>query len=295
MCSLNESFFEALSKKLEQLPSVYEGVNREESYMTAEQIKLWWGTRCSAEEIQQALVNRWQLDLLNNIRPAKYPDQHSLLLLWGHKTRLRPNSEVRLHNEDEPLELEVLHLPEDAPQLFVSFSSKDLVLAVKMRKCLAELGFGTWLYVTNIKKDRLISEIVQSGIKNCVGVVALLTRVSIGSAWVYTEVNVSINSGKPVFGIFDAMDAELIQLLQAWHPDRTFNSKSLEIAPFVKWYSDNIGEHHIDGYTTSLCDLLNTLNKYSGLVLYPTRPKNWNGEDIFLDFRELEEKLKIFN
>ena len=181
---LDDTFFEKLEQHLRTLPSVEERRERHESWMTAEQIQSWSGTKHTPEEIDQALLDRWRRDQLVNIRPAKYPSLTTLSRLWGHIERVRylDRGQLEPRRLDEPLVLEPLDLPADVSEVFVSFSALDLELAVNVRRILANRGIRAWLYEERIKQRDLVFEQVRSAISNCSGVIGLLTRNSVGSA-----------------------------------------------------------------------------------------------------------------
>ncbi len=293
MDAFNNEFFEKLASKLQSLPTAQEASKREESWMTAEEIQKWSGIPRSPAEIEQALLHRWQRAQLGHIRPAKYPHQDNLSRLWGHIERVRPLDKVHLEpfRLDAPLELEPLELPPGAPQLFISFCSLDLELAIQVRQSLAEQGIYSWLYLDQIKTGDTIFEAVRAGMNTCFGLIGLLTRTSIGSAWVSSELQTGLEIGKSIFAVFDAGDEELMRLLEDWKPDQPIKRDNSLIDPLEESYSQKAPQRHAGGYRDGVWSLFTYLAKYSSRVFYPKRPTGWLGDKDFIDFQTMVDRI----
>ncbi|MEP7110290.1 MAG: toll/interleukin-1 receptor domain-containing protein [Ferruginibacter sp.] len=293
MEKLDNEFIAELEIRLKSLPSLNEEVEREARWMTAEQIKDWSGIINNVADIDQFLCDEWQLGKLKNIRPAKHPHSSKLVTLWGHIENVWPvdPSAIQLSRLDEPMQLEQFDLPEEAPKIFISYSSVDLDLVQQLRKQLASKGFQSWLYVSEINRGRLIFDNVSSGIENSIAAIGFITRFSIGSAWVYTELMTTVKKGMLVYALFDAGDKELMQLLESLVPGTPGKYCSDLIKPLVDAYAVKGIEHNIKGYDYSIQALLNSLHYYSGIVMFPKRPEEWKGNEIFIDFPEFVQEL----
>jgi hypothetical protein len=307
MDELNDAFFLKLAEKLKSLPSLsdkeYNGrkIKREDCMMTSGQIRTWSQTVLTTDEIEHALWDRWQHKELKSIRPAKYPHQNELVSLWGHVDNMhrldRPNLDP--YREEEVLQLEQVDLPADAPQVFVSFSRGDLNLVLQLRQELARKGFRTWIYVNQIEKGAMIFDEVRSGISNCFSAIGLFTYVSIGSAWVYSELQSVKKTGRPAFALFHAKDKKLMRLIESWSPNpdpaNRFDPKYDPdlILPLVRKYLRKGSGHHEAGYRNGVNNLLKSLSGYSCQVLFKKRPKRWNGYQRIIDFASFMNELPI--
>src|SRR5262249_50252761 len=122
----------------------------------------------------------------------------------------------------------------NAPQVFVSYSFRDMHLAARMRLTLGrEYGFRPWLASEMLEKEGLIFEGVRAALESSAWILILLTRHSLGSAWIDTEVNTALGLSrvedsivsdnrmkKPVVFVADANDSDLLNVLGSLSPDR---------------------------------------------------------------------------
>ncbi|MEO8414335.1 MAG: toll/interleukin-1 receptor domain-containing protein [Ginsengibacter sp.] len=295
METLNNEFIKELETKLKSLPSLTVDVEREERWMTAEQIRDWAGIANSPEDIDQFLCDQWQLGRLKYIRPAKHPHRSKLVTLWGHIENVWPidPSQFQISRLDEPMQLERFELPGDAPQIFVSYSSIDLDLVKQLRKQLAIKGFQTWLYISEIKRNNYIIDNVSSGIKKCMAAIGFITRSSIGSAWVYSELEMAVNEINHVYALFDTSDHALMRLLESFVPGTPSLYNLDLIQPLTDAYLEKGIEHNIEGYRNSIGNLLNSLGHYTEKVMFPNYPPEWNGSKVFINFPEFLQKLAL--
>jgi hypothetical protein len=240
---------------------------------------------------------RWANTQLNNIRPAKYPHQTKLVRLWGHVANLWPlsNDELQPYSNDEIVALPDYNLPGDAPNVFVSFNSFDRALAIEIRKRFVEWGWQTWLYINQIPKGKIILDEVKSAVLDCRAAMVLITPTSIGSAWVYTEFETLTGLGKPVIAIFDTTKKELTDVLETWKKGEHYsNTYSKEMAgELVRLYRENKGDHHIEGYETTMNAFLSQLSFFDRFAMYPERPANWSAPADFMDFSMLKNNLQF--
>jgi TIR domain len=63
----------------------------------------------------------------------------------------------------------------------------DQRFALRVRRALADHSFSAWLAEEQIPQGAPIFESVRAALQESVGQIVLLTRNSLGSAWVYTE------------------------------------------------------------------------------------------------------------
>jgi len=80
------------------------------------------------------------------------------------------------------------------------------------------MGIGSWRFETHIDQRGDIATCVREAITEAAGVVALVTRYSIASLWVLTELHTCLKAGGTIVLVVDADDALLIELLQSVLP-----------------------------------------------------------------------------
>ena len=97
------------------------------------------------------------------------------------------------------------------------------------------MRIGCWRFETHIDQRGDIAACVREAITEAAGVVALVTRYSIASLWVLTELHTCLKAGRTIVLVVDEDDALLIQLLQSVrfpHPNGDFD-QSVKCAPGI--------------------------------------------------------------
>jgi TIR domain len=189
---ITDEFLSKVESHLRALPSPIPGQSRGASWMTAHELAEFFGLEEASEELESALLARWEAGASGKVRPAKYPHETDLFRLWGHEdvVGVRDRSEIEPRRLGSSDRLEPLDLPADAPAVFLSFSSHDLALATELRLYLGKLNIRTWMYQA-VPSRELILESVRAAVERCRAVIVLLTCSSLGSAWVYSEVHMA--------------------------------------------------------------------------------------------------------
>ena len=162
------------------------------------------------------------------VRRAKYPDRTTALPLWGSvKYHGSPWIGHRSERLDQPDDLlETLAVPNTAPQVFLSHTYHDRDLALELAETLAALEIGAWRFETQIDQRGDIADCVREAVAEAACLVALVTRHSVASLWVLTELHTALTSGQRVALLVDTGDPLLVRLLQSvWfpHPDSEFD------------------------------------------------------------------------
>jgi TIR domain len=319
MKELEREFIERLANKLLTLPGVGTGEERHESWMTAERIAAWWsseahgGLSLTPAVLDMALLEHWEHDetfRALKIRPAKYPDAETVCRLWGHEDRVgaRPSTELQQRRMGPPQRFEELPLSSEAQlnTVFLSHSLLDQRVALRVRRALADHSFRAWLAEEQIPEGAPIFEAVRVALQESTGQIVLLTRNSLGSAWVYTE---SVGGQEQKMMVCDADDHELMALMASWHPPTSHNemnfSESLldpleesyrkewnaKMPPNLEILDGAAGvaagwKRRPDKYREGAKELLFVMGGVTTLALYPARPSPWKGAAEFLDFTE---------
>jgi len=232
------------------------------------------------------------------VRRARYPDRTSALTLWGSSRHhgqpwsgLGPfRSDPR---EDVPSSLAV---PEGAPHVFLSHSSDDAPTALRLANALAAMRVGSWQFETHIDQRGNIAECVRSAIAEADALVALVTRTSMASLWVLTELHTSLERQKTVAVVVDAEDALLLRLLESArfpHPDQDFDLSveyDAEVLALLRQdYARRQSRSRTDRYEAQVRDFMATLPRYLGsassdghrawrpALAFPSPPARWTG------------------
>lgn len=216
---------------LDQLGPFQEGTLRQDKWRTTEQL---------AHEIFVNTGKRIDLDIMDRvlrqyekdyqvrlkqgldpevlIRRAKYPDRTTVLPLWGStKYHGQPWADLPAFEKFDPPEdySEALKVPAEAPRVFVSHTHQDSALAFQLAEALAALGVGAWMYETEIGYGENITASVRKELASCAGCLAVVTRDSIASLWVLTELHSTIEVNKPVILVFNKHDDQLLALFRS--------------------------------------------------------------------------------
>lgn len=232
------------------------------------------------------------------VRRAKYPDRTTALTLWGstrhHGQPWNGLDPLRCEaREDLP---ESLAVPASAPRVFLSHSSDDARAALRLAHALAGMGVGCWRFETHIEQRGDIAECVRGAIAEADALVALVTRTSMASLWVLTELHTSLEQQKAVALVVDAEDPLLLQLLASVrfpHPDGDFDlSVTYDVDVLARLHQDQAQRQSASRagrYTAQVHDFLASLPRYLGSVLseghrmwrpalaFPSPPPRWSG------------------
>lgn len=247
------------------------------------------------------------------IRRAKYPDRTTALPLWGSvEHHGQPWAENRPDRTDQPDDIpSTLAVPDGAPHVFLSHTHRDAGLSLRLAEALAKMQIGSWRFETHIDRQGDIAACVRQAIREAAGVVALVTRYSIASLWVLTELHTCLKAGRTMILVVDADDALLIKLLQSVrfpYPDGDFDL-SVECAPGILdrlqcEYGLQESESRVERYSSQVRDFLATLPSYLGSVppgatkrlwwpalAFPFPPLGWSGSIKFSRLDELPHRL----
>jgi TIR domain len=232
------------------------------------------------------------------VRRAKYPDRTTALPLWGStKHHDQPWSGHRPERSDPAEDLpSSLAVPEGAPHVFLSHAKDDAQATLRLAEALAAMGVGAWRFETHIDRGGNIAECVRVAIAEADALVALVTRTSIASLWVLTELHTSLGTQRTVVLVVDASDPLLLQLLESArfrNPDEDFDL-SVEydhhlVELLRQDYAGRQSQSRADRYEAQVRDFMATLPRYLGSVssdgrrvwrpvlAFPSPPEQWSG------------------
>jgi hypothetical protein len=260
------------------------------------------------------------LDLLDQglppqavIRRAKYPDRTTALPLWGSVKQHGPPWTGHRPDRGDPRGdvPATLLVPDDAPHVFLSHTHHDADLAGRLAERLAKMGIGTWMFETDIDQGRDIADCVREAVTQAEGLVVLVTRQSIASLWVLTEMHTSLKVGVTIVLVVNADDALLIELLQSVrfpYPDGDFDLSVKYDHGIVDRLKDDYGLREsatrTERYDLQVRDFLATLPSYLGDVplgttkrvwrpalAFPHTPAGWSGTVKLSNLQELPRIL----
>jgi hypothetical protein len=247
------------------------------------------------------------------IRRAKYPDRTTALPLWGSTRNLgQPWSGHRPDRSDPPQDSSArLVVPPESPHVFLSHTHDDAFIALGVAEELAAMTIGSWRFETDIEQRGDIADCVRGAIAEADALVAFVSRSSIASLWVLTELHSALAANKTVILVVDANDPVLLRLLETAHfhnPDCDFDM-SVEydrgtVQLLKQDYSRRQTRGRTDRYEAQVHDFMATLPRYLGSVLpgrrrvwrsalaYPQRPAHWSGFLALDSLRDLPKRLE---
>ena len=248
------------------------------------------------------------------IRRAKYPARTTALPLWGSvKHHGPPWIEQHPSRTDPPEDIpSTLFVPNTAPQVFLSHTHQDAGLSLRLAEELAVMEIGSWRFETHIDQRGNIAECVREAMAEAACLVGLVTRQSIASLWMLTELHTSLEAGKTVVLVVDSNDALLLQLLQSVqfpHPEEDYDLSvdyDENIVCLLKQdYGLQQSESRTERYKEQVRDFLATLPKYLGHIppestervwktalAFPLPPAEWSGFIKLSILRELPTRLE---
>jgi hypothetical protein len=155
--------------------------------------------------------------------------------------------------------------------VFLSHASDDGPTALRLAQALSAMRVGCWRYETHIDQRGDIAKCVRTAIAKANALVALVTRTSIASLWVLTELHTSLQAQTAVALVVDSSDPLLLQLLESarfCHPDADFDM-CVEYDPDVVKllradYARRQNPSRADRYETQVRHFMATLPLYLG-------------------------------
>ena len=247
------------------------------------------------------------------VRRAKYPDRTTALPLWGStRHHGQPWSGQRPDRSDPAEDLpSSLAVPEGAPHVFLSHASDDAPTALRLAGALSAMRIGSWRFETHIDQREEIAECVRAAIAEADALVALVTRTSIASLWVLTELHTCLETQRAVALVVDADDPLLLQLLESARfddPDKEFDlsvNYDRDVVRLLR--QDHAGrqsQSRTDRYEAQVRDFMATLPRYLGSVssdghriwkpalAFPSPPVRWSGFIALVSLHDLARRLE---
>lgn len=236
-----------------------------------------------------------------------YPDRTTALPLWGatiHHGQPWLNQPAVLRTDPADDLRNSRRVPESAPTIFLSHASLDGKLAAIVAEALAAMEIGAWMFETNVAYGQNIANCIRDAMKECSCCIGLVTRESIASLWVLTELHNALNVGRPCFLVLDAADTLLVGLLSSLvfhYPSGMFDTSvdydkgaisELEIA----YATLQDGESRVQRYRLQVHDFLATLPLYldhlqQPAFAFPRLPQGWSGPLVLNDFSSLWDAI----
>lgn len=244
------------------------------------------------------------------IRRAVYPDRTTALPLWGATSHhghpwLDQPAEQRMDPPDDIPDCQ--RVPESAPRVFLSHANVDHILAASVATALAAMRIGPWMFETNVGYGQNIANCVRDAMKECCCCIVLVTRDSIASLWVLTELHNALNVGRPCVLVFDCADELLLKLLKSLtfhYPNGMFDTSVeydrnvlVELQSAYAKRQDHATR--AERYESQVHDFLATLPLYLNHLAqtafaFPSLPQNWSGPLVLSAFGAIQELVAVY-
>jgi hypothetical protein len=240
-------------------------------------------------------------------RRASYPDRTTVLPLWGSTVYhgppwLEQSEPERIDPADDVPP--ALRVSDDAPRMFLSHTGRDSALAARLAVSLAELDIGIWMFETQIEQGEVIAACVRAGLDACKGCIALVTRDSMASLWVLTELDTALCRLGRIVPIVDSTDADLLQLLQslrftsptAGYPVGPNEYDPTALERLRASYSEHASPSRAARYTQQVLSFLGAFPRYLGgepALALPTMPHSWVGTFQLAPISDLCRRLSV--
>lgn len=176
-------------------------------------------------------------------------------------------------------------------------------MAIHFAEALAARGIRTWMFETDIEYRGSIAHCVRAAIEDTACCAALVTRDSIASLWVLTELHTALQLGKPAALVIDATDALLLDLLRSVR----FSNLNLPFDQSVKFSASALTRLHKDydaresasrsnRYQLQARDFLATLPTYLHqwtwpAFAFPDLPSIWEGPIQLAPIEDLSNRI----
>jgi hypothetical protein len=170
---------------------------------------------------------------------------------------------------------------------------------------------GSWRFETHIDQRGNIAECVRAAIAEADALVAIVTRTSIASLWVLTELHTCLATQRPVVLVVDTNDPLLLQLLESarfphLHEDFDLSVEyDRDVVKLLKQhYARRQRPSRADRYEAQVGNFMATLPRYLGslssdghrvwepALAFPLPPVRWSGFIALAPLQELPRRLQ---
>jgi hypothetical protein len=305
MSTLLDHDFDVIVDSLEKLAERSDPSNRKECWRTADELLLLFPSEHapgSARELDAALCARFFAMEDCPIRFAYYPHEDSCKRLWGHIKNVGAGpgrSKLRVKLEGKRLPLEGDHLGEGVRTVSLSHALGDHHFAARVRLNLARHGIRSWLAEGDLhdnEENLILFEAVEASLHRCHALMMLVSSISICSAWVFTEAQSALGTGKEVLALIDASDAPICKLLQGWAKDRSAwldSNEGIQVASEVLELYLRTGppKTRVLKFRKELEYTLNSITMAGCVSFYPDVPLEWEGKTSWMGFERALDRL----
>jgi hypothetical protein len=158
------------------------------------------------------------------------------------------------------------------------------------------------MFETDIEYRGMVANCVRKAIETAACCAALLTRTSIASLWVLTELHTALESKKPVVLVIDASDELLLDLLQSVQ----FQNPNEPFDYYVKYNEEAVRklnakyclretESRANRYPSQVRDFLVSLPTYLAggpALAFPDVPAHWSRSFAIRGLEGLRERCR---
>jgi hypothetical protein len=157
-------------------------------------------------------------------------------------------------------------LPEDDPRrvqfysCFISYSSRDQAFAERLHRDLLDRGVRCWFAPHDIRGGQKLYQQIDSAIRSHDRLLLVLSRDSMGSRWVETEIararHIEVTERRPVLFPIAIVDYETVRKWECFDADTGKDSareiREYMIPDFSQWRDENKYQEALKGLLRSL-------------------------------------------
>ena len=160
------------------------------------------------------------------------------------------------------------------------------------------------MFESNVGYGQNIAMCVRNAIKDCTCCIAVITRESIASLWVLTELHNALSIGRPCVLVLDASDDLLLNLLRSLsfhHPEGMFDTsveydEKVLLELEMTYAKGHNRPSRLERYASQTRDFLATLPLYldhltTPAFAYPSVSQPWSGPLLQRDFAEIRDLI----
>ena len=308
MSEIDSKSFQSIVKFLKKLPEASDPKKRALSWRTAdklfEKIPTLRRQFSDGRALDSALRSRFlRRKLKDDIRPAYYPEMKTGLRIWGHVDNVGQGpSNLDFFLRSRRLPLEPLDIDNsNSRTVFLSHALHDHHFAARVRVALGRNGVRSWMAEGDLSEGCNLFAEVRLALDRCHALLALVSSLSISSAWVHTEIETAVKKGKVISAVVDVSDEPITKLIERWKshpddPDGWLNHKegTQALANVLERFRPRASASRLLKFPQGIRFMLDSLKRNTThIALFPAPPSDFNKDSEWMcQFDSLIKAIK---